>query len=108
MLGYNQIMSRSKAGIIRDTSRKTGIPRADAEALIDIFLDEITKTVLAGDKVIIPGFGTFQAGMKATGTVKGPNGKHVPYEGKGVFQFTPARRLQAEIGQLSTTIDPVL
>ena len=26
----------------------------------------------------------------------------------GVFQFTPASRLQAEIGQLSTTIDPVL
>ena len=84
------------------------MPRAEAEAFVNAFFEEIANTVLSGDKVTISGFGTFKTGMKATDIVIMQNGKKIPCEGIGVFQFTPSRKLREEISQMSTIIDPII
>ena len=101
-------MNRSKAGIVRDICKRTGMPRVEAEAFIDAFFEEIANTVLSGDKVTIPGFGTFKASMKATNVISMQNGRKIPCEGIGVFQFIPARKLLEEISQMVTIIDPLM
>lgn len=101
-------MNRSKEGIVRDICKRNGVPRAEAEAFIDAFFEEIAKTVLSGDKVTIPGFGTFKAGLKVTNMVSKQNGRKVPCERIGVFRFIPARKLREEISQMVAIIDPLM
>ena len=50
----------------------SGLSGADAERALDAVIDSITKTVAAGEKVTIPGFGTFEARERSARTGRNP------------------------------------
>ena len=47
-------MNRSKAGIVRDICKRTGLPREEAEAFIDAFFEEIANTFFPVIKSLFP------------------------------------------------------
>ncbi|MXG88181.1 HU family DNA-binding protein [Nocardioides flavescens] len=53
-------------------SQASGLSGADAERALDALIETITKTVAAGEKVTIPGFGTFEARERSARTGRNP------------------------------------
>lgn len=45
-----------KGELITNISKNTGVSKTACEAVIDEFAEEITKSLIAGDKVLLKGF----------------------------------------------------
>lgn len=71
----------NKTAAIYDVTKKTGIPFAKTERVVNTFLETIAQSLANGERVTITGFGTFEVRkMKAT-TKKIPRTErriHVP------------------------------
>ncbi len=60
-------------GELKDAvAQAAGLSGADAERAIEAVLDTITKAVASGDKVTIPGFGTFEKRERSARTGRNP------------------------------------
>jgi DNA-binding protein HU-beta len=60
-------------GQLKDAiAEAAGLSGADAERALEAALDTITSTVAAGEKVTIPGFGTFEARERSARTGRNP------------------------------------
>ena len=60
-------------GQLKDAvAEASGLSGADAERALDAVIEAITKTVAAGEKVTIPGFGTFEARERSARTGRNP------------------------------------
>lgn len=60
-------------GQLKDAiAEASGLSGADAERALDAVVDTITKTVASGDKVTIPGFGTFERRERSARTGRNP------------------------------------
>jgi DNA-binding protein HU-beta len=60
-------------GQLKDAiAEAAGLSGADAERVLEAVLDTITGTVAAGEKVTIPGFGTFEARERSARTGRNP------------------------------------
>ncbi len=55
----------NKAELITVISQKTGITKKDTEKCLVAFIDTVTETLQAGEKVSLVGFGTFEAKQRA-------------------------------------------
>lgn len=62
----------NKAQLKDAIAEAAGLSGADAERALDATLDAITKTVAGGDKVTIPGFGTFEPRERSARTGRNP------------------------------------
>lgn len=58
-------MNLSKRTLVNVISENIEISKKDISAVIDAVIDTIVETVSNGDKVTIPGFGTFEARKRA-------------------------------------------
>lgn len=84
----------TKNELIASVAAKTGLTKAQGEMAVAAFLDTVTETLAAGDKVAILGFGTFEVREKGermgtnpkTGekTMFGPSKTPVFKAGKGL------------------------
>lgn len=54
------------------TKTKAQITHADAERIVDGFMEEVKNAVAAGDSVQLVGFGTFSASQRAARTARNP------------------------------------
>jgi DNA-binding protein HU-beta len=60
-------------GQLKDAvAEAAGLSGADAERALDAVLDSIVKAVADGDKVTIPGFGTFEPRERSARTGRNP------------------------------------
>ncbi len=60
-------------GQLKDAiAEASGLSGADSERALDAVLDTITKAVASGDKVTIPGFGTFEPRKRDARTGRNP------------------------------------
>ena len=48
-----------KKNLIEIISKKIGISKSDSEEIINLILDEITKSLSGGEEVVFTGFGKF-------------------------------------------------
>ena len=65
-------MNLGKKTLIDTISEHVEISKKDISAVVDAVLDTIVETVSNGDKVSIPGFGTFEARKRAARTCRNP------------------------------------
>lgn len=64
----------TKDEIIEAAAAKAGISKKDAEGVVVAVLETITKTLVAGEKVALTGFGTFSVNRREART--GVNPQH--------------------------------
>ncbi len=62
----------TKTELIKKVVEVTGLSKADARKALDCVFNEIQTSVASGEKVQIPGFGTFETRQRAARTGKNP------------------------------------
>ena len=62
----------NKAEFVDSIIEKTGWSKREAEGAVKAFLDTVTDAVAVGDKVTLPGFGTFEKRERAARTARNP------------------------------------
>lgn len=62
----------NKNDLVASVAEKTGVPKAEAEKIIDATLDIVTGTLKGGEEVRLVGFGTFVVTTRKAGTGRNP------------------------------------
>ena len=88
----------TRAHLAEAVCRATGLPKAEAASFVELFIDLITDRILAGEQVLISGFGKFVVLKRAAR--KGRNvklGVNVPIAPRFAVVFKPAPKLVASL-----------
>ena len=78
----------TKSALINIVAVRADIPKTKAALAVNAIFDSIEETVANGDKVSLPGFGTFERKHKEARTVRNPQtGESMVSEAKNVPAF---------------------
>jgi DNA-binding protein HU-beta len=78
----------NKGDLIDAIAKGADLSKADADRALNATLDAITKTLKKGDKVTIPGFGTFSITKRAARTGRNPaTGETIKIKAKKTPKF---------------------
>ena len=78
----------TKSELINIVAVRADIPKTKAALAVNAVFDSIEETVASGDKVSLPGFGTFERKHKEARTVRNPQtGENMVSEAKNVPAF---------------------
>lgn len=91
----------TKKDIVEIVARKAHMTTKAAREAIDVFLDEIGRTLSKGEKrIVLSGFGVFRVGWVEGKTVKIPNSeKMVTIKRHRLPKFTPGDKLRKQISK---------
>jgi len=88
----------TKKQIIDIVSRKAHLTKRGATEAVDVFLNEIGRTLQKGEKVVLSGFGTFRVISMKGKTVKIPKtDKFVTIKSHRSPRFTPGKKLKKQV-----------
>lgn len=87
-----------KRELIEVVARKAHLTKKGATEAVEVFLNEIGRTLSKGEKVLISGFGTFRVITMKGKTVKIPNtDKMVTIKSHRSPRFTPGKKLKRQV-----------
>ena len=90
----------TKRQLIEVVARKGHLTKRAAEEAVNVFLDEIGRTLSKGEKVVLSGFGTYRVIQMKGKTVKIPNtDKMVTIKAHRSPRFTPGKRLKRQVAK---------
>ena len=85
----------TKADIISEVFDKVGLPKQDAEELVEMILDTIKQTLKDGQTVKLSGFGNFVVRQKRSRKGRNPKtGDKVDVPAKRIPYFKPGKELK--------------
>src|SRR6478735_5248553 len=89
---------------IADRIAARGWSRSAAGTAVDAVLDEITAALVAGERVTLTGFGTFEAAPRAARSARNPRtGESVAVAATTVARFHPGAALRARVADGSAS-----
>ena len=81
----------TKADIISQVFDKVGLPKQDAEELVEMILDTIKHTLQSGETVKLSGFGNFVVRKKRSRKGRNPKtGQEIEITPRSVVSFRPS------------------
>jgi DNA-binding protein HU-beta len=84
----------NKAELINKISEDTGITKTQANDAIDSFIDAVTKTLKAGGKLKLVGFGTFSISKRKARNGRIPKtGEQIKIKARKVAKFKAGKEL---------------
>jgi len=87
-----------KSVLITEVANKTGLPRSEAELVINTMLDTITEALKEREPVSFLGFGSFEPVKKNPREIYIPGTtKKVKVEAKYTVRFKPGKTLKKKI-----------
>lgn len=88
----------NKTELINTIAQSADLSKADAGRALQGFMQTLTKTLSAGEKISLIGFGTFSVAKRAARTCRNPqNGKTMNIAAKKVVKFKPGKQLAETI-----------
>ncbi len=88
----------NKAELIAILSENAEVTKVQANAVINSFIDTVTKTLKSGGKVTLVGFGTFTVVKRAARAGRNPKTNQViKIKAKKVAKFKAGKELSAKI-----------
>jgi nucleoid DNA-binding protein len=85
-----------KQDLIQRVVERTGLPRTKAESAVDTIFDAMKKSLAAGDRIELRGFGVFTVKPRKTGIGRNPRtGAEVSIEPGKAVRFKPGKELQS-------------
>jgi DNA-binding protein HU-beta len=88
----------NKAELIAKISDDTGITKTQANATLDSFIEAVTKTLKAGGKVTLVGFGTFIISKRKARKGRNPQtGAEINIKARKVARFKAGKELAAKL-----------
>lgn len=88
----------NKAELINKISDDTGITKSQANAAIDSFIEAVSRTLKAGGKVTLVGFGTFTVTKRKARKGRNPKtGAEINIKARKVARFKTGKELAAKL-----------
>jgi len=88
----------NKADLVAKIAEDAGITKTQANAALDSFTTTVQKTLKAGDKLTLVGFGTFSVSKRAARTGRNPQtGAPLKIKAKKVARFKAGKELSSKI-----------
>ena len=85
----------TKADLIEEVSKVAEVTRKDGEVIVETIFDSIVKSLRAGDKIEIRGFGSFRTRQRKPRTGRNPKtGAKVDVPAKTIPFFKPSKELK--------------
>ena len=85
----------NKTELIAAVAEKSGMAKVDAKKAVDAAIEALAGAMAAGDRVAIPGLGTFNVSERAARTGKNPRtGEQITIAAKKVVKFKPSFEVQ--------------
>lgn len=91
-------INMNKAELIAKISDDTGITKTQANAALDSFIEAVTKSLKAGGKVTLVGFGTFTVSKRAARNGRNPQtGEIIKIKARKVARFKAGKELAEKL-----------
>ncbi|HVI07678.1 MAG TPA: HU family DNA-binding protein [Candidatus Binatia bacterium] len=85
----------TKADLIDEVSRLAELTRKDSEVIVETIFDSVVRSLRAGDKIEIRGFGSFRTRQRKPRTGRNPKtGDKVEVPAKKIPFFKPSKELK--------------
>ena len=84
----------NKGDLVDSVATQSGLSKADSARAVDAVLDAITGSLMKGEKVTLPGFGTFSTSKRAARSGRNPStGETIKIKAKTVAKFKAGSKL---------------
>ena len=88
----------TKADLIEEVSRLAELTRKDSEMIVETVFDSIVRSLRAGDKIEIRGFGSFRTRQRKSRVGRNPKtGERVDVPSKKIPFFKPSKELRDSV-----------
>ncbi len=88
----------NKAELIAKLAEDAGITKTQANTALDSFIEAVTKTLKAGGKVTLVGFGTFSVSKRAARNGRNPQtGEVIKIKARKVAKFKAGKELSDKL-----------
>ena len=88
----------NKGELIAKISEDTEVTKTQVNAVLDSFVETVTKALKGGDKVTLVGFGTFSVSRRLARNGRNPQtGEVIKIKAKKVAKFKAGKELSARI-----------
>ena len=85
----------TKADLIDKVSQEAGLTRKDSEIIVESIFDSVVRSLRAGDKIEIRGFGSFRTRQRRARVGRNPKtGDRVDVPPKKIPFFKPSKELK--------------
>jgi len=85
----------TKADLIDEVSRLAELTRKDSEVIVETIFDSVVRSLRAGDKIEIRGFGSFRTRQRKPRVGRNPKtGERVEVPAKKIPFFKPSKELK--------------
>ena len=88
----------TKAELITRIAGEVKISKASAEKAVNAFTNSVTKALKKGDRLILPGFGTFSVAKRKARSGRNPGtGKEIKIPARKVAKFKAGNLLKSSV-----------
>lgn len=85
----------TKADLIDDVSRRAELTQKDSEVIVETIFESVVRSLRAGDKIEIRGFGSFRTRHRKSRVGRNPKtGDRVEVPAKKIPFFKPSKELK--------------
>ncbi len=85
----------TKADFVTAVATKSGLTKADAEKAVNAFTGAVTELLKKGDKLVLPGFGSFSVASRAARIGRNPQtGKELKIAASKSGKFSAGKDLK--------------
>jgi integration host factor subunit beta len=93
----------TKADLIEEVARVVEMTRKDSEVIVEAIFDSIVKSLRAGDKIEIRGYGSFRTRQRQPRVGRNPKtGDRVEVPSKRIPYFKPSKELKDLVNHSAT------
>jgi integration host factor subunit beta len=97
----------TKADLIDEVSRLAELTRKDSEVIVETIFGSVVRSLRAGDKIEIRGFGSFRTRQRRPRTGRNPKtGEKVDVPAKKIPFFKPSKELKDLVNTTTPTVAP--
>ena len=90
----------NKTQLIAELANKTGLAKKDAEKALNAFVEVVNDALVAGDKVQVVGFGSFEVKERPARTARNPrNGEEIQIEASKAPVFKAGKALKENVNK---------
>ncbi len=97
----------TKADLIDEVSRLAELTRKDSEVIVETIFDSVVRSLRAGDKIEIRGFGSFRTRQRKPRVGRNPKtGERVEVPAKKIPFFKPSKELKDLVNESAAAAPP--
>ena len=97
----------TKADLIDEVSRLAELTRKDSEVIVETIFDSVVRSLRAGDKIEIRGFGSFRTRQRRPRVGRNPKtGERVEVPAKKIPFFKPSKELKDLVNETTAVAAP--